>query len=237
MIRTKKVREPASMARIKDLAPDDRPREKLMRNGGRVLSDAELIAVLLGTGTRQVSAVELARILVKEYGSLADLVRREPPELAQFKGMGMVKAARLTAAFEIMRRVQSGAGLEKRTIRSPKDAVEEFLPYLRDLNKEVFKVILLNSANRILRDIDITQGTLNASLVHPREVFKAAIDHHAASIILMHNHPSGNAEPSSEDLAITEQLRQAGQVMGIPVRDHIIIAAGSFTSLAERGYL
>lgn len=108
---------------------------------------------------------------------------------------------------------------------------------LRDLKKEIFKVVLLNSANRIIRDVTISEGTLNASLVHPREVFKAAIDDRAASVILLHNHPSGNPEPSAEDISITEQLRQAGKIMGIPVRDHIIVAGSHFTSLAKSGYL
>jgi DNA repair protein RadC len=158
-------------------------------------------------------------------------------ELMRIHGIGEAKAVELLAAFELGRRVQ-GAKLEDRTtIRSPEDVFRVLQPRLRDLKKEVFYVLLLDSKNGLQREQEVTSGTLNASLVHPREVFKPAIDFLAASVIVVHNHPSGNPEPSAEDKEITKQLVEAGKILGIPLHDHIIIAGNGYTSLAERGLL
>ncbi len=234
----KKVRETSDYhAKIKDWSEDDRPREKLERHGSSALSDAELLAILIGSGTKNITALDLAKTLMAEYGTLAGVAKCSFHELSRFKGIGRVKAIKLVAAFEMVRRVEARPDQKKTKVNAPEDVAQKYLPLMRDLKKEIFKVILLDSANRIIRDVTISEGTLNASLVHPREVFKAATDERAASIILLHNHPSGNAEPSVEDIAVTEQLKQAGKIMGIPVRDHIIVAGYRFTSLAKLGYV
>ncbi len=232
----KKVRETSEYA-IKEWIQEERPREKLEQRGASALTDAELLAILINSGTKKITAVDLAKTLITEFGDIAELAKSNFLELRRFKGIGKVKSLKLIAAFELLRRIQAHRPEKKARIKSPEDVAAHFIPLLRDLKKEIFKVVLLNSANRIIRDVTISEGTLNASLVHPREVFKAAIDDRAAGIILLHNHPSGNSEPSSEDIAITEQLRQAGKIIGIPVRDHIIVAGSRFTSLAKLGYL
>lgn len=234
----KKVRETSEYhSKIKDWSHEDRPREKLEQRGPAALTDAELLAILIGSGTQRITALDLAKTLLSEYENIAELAKCNFQELRQFKGIGKVKAIKLVASFEMLRRMQAHRPAKKTKIKTPEDVAEKFIPVLRDLKKEIFRVVLLDSANQIIRDVTISEGTLNASLVHPREVFKAAIDERAASVILLHNHPSGNPEPSAEDISITEQLRQAGKIMGIPVRDHIIVAGAQFTSLAQLGYL
>lgn len=238
MPQEKKVRETSEYhSKIKDWSHEDRPREKLEQRGPSALTDAELLAILIGSGTKRITAVDLAKTLLSEFGHTAELAKCNFQELKQFKGIGKVKAIKLVAAFELMRRTQAQHPSKKTKVKTPEDVADRFIPLLRDLKKEIFRVILLDSANQIIRDVTISEGTLNASLVHPREVFKAAVDDRAASVILLHNHPSGNPEPSAEDISITEQLRQAGRIMGIPVRDHIIVAGSHFTSLAKLGYL
>lgn len=234
----KKVRETTEYhSKIKDWSHEDRPREKLEQRGPAALTDAELLAILIGSGTQRITALDLAKTLLSEYENIAELAKCSFQELRQFKGIGKVKAIKLVASFEMLRRMQAHRPAKKTKIKTPEDVAEKFIPALRDLKKEIFRVVLLDSANQVIRDVTISEGTLNASLVHPREVFKAAIDDRAASVILLHNHPSGNPEPSAEDISITEQLRQAGKIMGIPVRDHIIVAGAQFTSLAQLGYL
>jgi DNA repair protein RadC len=156
--------------------------------------------------------------------------------LRQYKGLGNTKALTLVAAFEMGRRM-SQTDLNRRCINSPADAVEVIRPIIRDLTYEVFMVLLLDSANHLLRSVTISEGILNSSLVHPREVFKPAIIEPAASIILVHNHPSGNPEPSSDDIQITHQIAESGKILGIPINDHIIIAIDKYTSFAEKGLL
>lgn len=238
MMTTKKVREPSVYrTRIKDWSEEERPREKLELRGPKALTDAELLAILLGSGTRKITALDLARTLIEDHKHLAGLAKTGVSELRQYKGVGKVKAIKLVAAFEIARRVEAFTEQPRARIKSPEDAVQWFRPFLRDLRHEVFIVILLDGASQIIKDVKVSEGTLNASLVHPREVFKAALDERAASVILMHNHPSGNPDPSGEDLVVTRQLVEAGRIMGIPVRDHIIVAGSGYTSLATLGHL
>jgi DNA repair protein RadC len=223
--------------RIKDWPEDERPREKLLRQGASVLSDGELLALLIRSGTGKETAIDLGRRILTEQRSLRNIAGMSANELMRIHGIGEAKAVELLAAFELGRRVQ-GAKLEDRTtIRSPEDVFRVLQPRLRDLKKEVFYVLLLDSKNGLQREQEVTSGTLNASLVHPREVFKPAIDFLAASVIVVHNHPSGNPEPSAEDKEITKQLVEAGKILGIPLHDHIIIAGNGYTSLAERGLL
>ena len=234
----KKVNEPATNhSKIPDWPESERPREKVMLHGIGSLSDAELIAILLRTGSGKITALDLAKIVVRDFQTLDYLSSRPYRDLRQYKGLGNVKAITLAAAFELGRRSAALHRNERFQICSPEDVVQRFQPLLQDLHHEVFKVLLLDSANHLLRDETITTGILNSSLVHPREVFRVAILEPAAGIILLHNHPSGNPEPSSEDLQITRQITEAGKIVGIPVHDHIIIALDKFTSFAEKGLL
>ncbi len=222
--------------------PSDQPREKLLQHGPAVLSDAEVLALLLGSGTRtsdgSISAVQLGRSLVQAYGSLHDLSQRAPKELTRVQGVGPAKAAKLMAAFEAGRRVESQRRDDERVqVTSPDDVADVYGPLMRDLKKEVFKVVHLNTANVIIDDYTVSEGGLASSVVEPRAVFEQAILDNAAAVICLHNHPSGNPEPSREDIRITRQLVEAGETMGIPVHDHLIIAGTEHTSLAERGVI
>lgn len=223
--------------KIRDWPANERPREKLINQGPEILTESELLAILIGSGSGKVTALDLAKRLMVEHKSLRSLASSGVGDLKQFKGIGDARAVAIVAAFELARRLHSSPEEVQQIIRTPADVAEKFIPILRDLKQEVFLVILLNSANRIIKEVTITRGLLNSSLTHPREVFRHAIVEHAASIILMHNHPSGNLEPSQEDISITKQLVEASKVVGIPVHDHLIIAGGGFTSLAERGLM
>ncbi|PEN13658.1 hypothetical protein CRI94_08480 [Longibacter salinarum] len=226
---------------IHEWDPDDRPREKLMQQGPSVLSDAELLALLLGTGTRTsdgpISAVQLGRAVLSTFGSLHSLSKRALKELTRVPGIGPAKASTLMAGFEMGRRAASQTSGERVQVTSPADVAAVYGPLMRDLKKEIFKVVHLNTANVILNDYTVSEGGLAASIVEPRAVFEKAILDNAASVICLHNHPSGNLEPSREDIRITRQLVDAGGLMGIPIQDHIIIAGDSFTSLASRGVI
>lgn len=235
---TKKVNEPSTYhLAISEWPAEERPREKFLKSGGESMSDAELLAILLRTGSGKITAVDLAKGVLKEFGTLEELARRPVQDLVRFHGLGSVKALSLLAAFEVGRRTASVGRSGKLQIRGPEDVVNRFQPLLRDLKHETFRVLLLDSANHLMRDVKVSDGILNSSLVHPREVFRPAILELAAGIILLHNHPSGNPEPSAEDREVTKQIVDAGKIVGIPVHDHIIITASSFTSFAERGLL
>lgn len=231
------LQEPVVHIRIKDWPEDERPREKLLRRGSHALSDAELLAILVRSGTGRQTALDVARHILVQERNLRRIAGKSSAELMRIKGIGRAKAVELLAAFEIGRRVETAHEEEKSIVRSPEDVARLMLPVLRDRTEEVFFVLLLDANNGVKDSIEITRGTLNASLVHPREVFKAAIDHLAASIIVVHNHPSGNREPSREDVEITKQLVEAGKIIAIPLHDHVIIAGDGYTSLAERGLL
>ena len=220
---------------VKELPLDDRPREKLLLRGAQSLSDAELVAILLRTGKKGKSVLEIARELINNEGNLAMLATKTVDSLQKISGIGKDKAATLAAAFELSRRILSQPKwLSNRKITSPQDVAEIFIPILRDDNKEKFIVVCLNSANKIIKHETISVGNLNSSIVHPREVFKVAIDNSSASIILIHNHPSGNPEPSNEDIRITKKIVETGKIMEIPVFDHLIIAGETYTSFDEK---
>ncbi|MEW6509465.1 MAG: DNA repair protein RadC [Bacteroidota bacterium] len=222
---------------IRTWPSDERPREKLLQHGPSVLTDAELLAILLRTGSGTESAVDLSRGLLAREGGLQGIARRNVDELTRCTGIGAVKAAGIMAAVEIGRRLQREGNSGKTFVRSPEDAARLLIPRLRDLRHEAFIVLVLDSNNGVVADVELSRGTLNASVVHPREVFKLAIDRLGAAVIVAHNHPSGNPEPSREDLEITRQLAEAGRIVGIPLHDHLVIAGNGFTSLASRGHL
>ena len=199
------------------------------------MTDAELIAILLRTGTKGTSVIELAQTIIQKYNNLSALAMESIESIKKSHGIGKDKAATLAAAFEISRRVESQSKwFSNKKITSPNDIAEIFMPLFRDEVKEKFLVICLNSANKIIRYEIISVGSLNSSVVHAREVFKVAIENNSANIILLHNHPSGNEEPSSEDIQVTKRLVEAGKILEINVFDHIIIAGNKFTSFVEK---
>src|SRR5687768_15198482 len=215
----------------------ERPRERLYYNGADALADAELLALQLGSGRRGKSAVEVAREMLAAYGSLAGVAGREPTELARLPGVGRAKAARLASAFELTRRLRARTPGARIALSSPAQVHAAFAPLMEDLPREVFRVALLDAQNGLLRDVVISEGTLSASLDHPREVFKPAILENAASLILLHNHPSGDPTPSREDVRLTRQLVESARLLDLRVHDHVIIGRGRFISLAERGII
>jgi DNA repair protein RadC len=215
----------------------ERPRERLLQQGPHRLSEAELLGILIGKGTKQKTAIDLARELLDRYESLENLFSRSPSELMKVKGIGSAKAATLSAAFHLVRRVEAKATTNRTTFKRSSDVKDHYLPLMKDLRKEVFKVLLLNRANRLIKEVTISEGTLDASIVHPRDVFREALLESAAGVILLHNHPSGNPAPSEEDIRITRQIAEAGRVMGIKVYDHIIVGGESHRSLADEGLI
>ncbi len=208
----------------------------MMKHGSAALTEAELLAILIRTGSKGVTAVDLAKKLLSDQRTLRDLARMSVVDLGQL-GIGRVRASALVAAFELCRRMPASGGPERPIFRAPEDVALVFLPKLRDLQHEEFWVLLLSTSNQLIREKCITSGTLNSSLVHPRECFAEALKEKAASVIFVHNHPSGNPEPSQEDLSITRQLTEAGKILGIPVYDHIIVGGAQFVSFAQRSLL
>lgn len=224
---------------IKNWPEDERPREKLMKHGASSLSDSELLAILIHTGSSNRSALDIAKQMLQEYTDVRGLSGLTVSDFKQkkFKGIGKAKGVILAAAFELARRVSGSRGNQNPQIKTPNDVAEIYGAELRDIKQEEFRVVCLSSSNRVIQAKTITRGLLNSSLTHPREVFREAILENAASVILLHNHPSGNLEPSREDIQITKQLVEAGKIIGIAVHDHIIIAGDGFTSMMERGLL
>jgi len=222
---------------IRGWPESERPRERLYSNGPTALADAELLALQLGSGTRGKDAVEVARAVLAAYGSLAEVAGCEATELARLPGVGRAKAARLASAFELTRRLRARTPGARTPLGSPAEVYAAFGPLMEDLKREVFRVALLDAQNGLLRDIVVSEGTLSASLVHPREVFKPAILESAASVILLHNHPSGDPTPSREDVRLTRQLVECARLLDLRVHDHVIVGRGRFISLAERGMI
>lgn len=219
---------------IKELPEEERPREKMIRFGAAQLSNSELLALLIGAGTRDASALALAdRILSLEQAGLSFLADCTPEELAGVDGIGPARACRIAAAAELGKRIAGSAGGRRTTLGGPADVAACFMEDLRHRKKEVFRVLCLNTKNELLSMEDVSVGNLNSSIVHPREVFRAAVKKGAASVILLHNHPSGHPDPSRNDIDVTRRLSETGVLLGIPVLDHIIIGDGVYTSLKE----
>lgn len=227
------------MRSIKDWPADERPREKLLAQGADKLTDAELLALIIRTGdsSSKCSAVDLARGLLKRFGALRQLSSASIGELCQQPGIGPAKAAEIQALFQIARRFSDSRLQPGQAYRSSTDAFAHFHERLCDYRKEVFIALLLDSKNRLIREVQISEGSLTASIVHPREVFAPVLRESAAAILFVHNHPSGDPTPSREDIEITTRLKQVGDLMGVRVLDHIIIGKGDYVSLADRGLL
>jgi DNA repair protein RadC len=215
----------------------DGPRERLERLGAEALSDTELVALLLRTGSGAGGAIAVAGTLLAHLHGLRGLAIAAPRELRGVAGVGPAKAATLGAALELGRRLATRRLREGDPVLSPRDVFRHFHARLRDAPCERFLVVLLDGRHRVLREVATSQGTLTASLVHPREVFRPALREAAAALILVHNHPSGDPAPSPEDREVTARLVRAGELLGIPVLDHVIVAERGFTSLREEGLL
>ncbi len=224
---------------VRDLPKEDRPREKLIDRGAAALSDTELLAILLRTGTSSVSVLHLAEEVLAKYRDkgLVAIMNMSPQEIATVHGVGLAKAATIVAAVELGRRLSTRAAQKTEKIEGPEDAARYMMPMLRYEQKEHFLVMLLDVRNRVIATSTISVGGLTSSIAHPREVFREAIRHSAAALILVHNHPSGDPSPSREDIQLTRQMMKAGEVMGIPVLDHIILANDDFLSIKEANCL
>lgn len=218
----------------------DRPRERLRDRGSRELSNRELVAILVGSGGRGGSALTVAeRVLAGVEGSVRKLAAADGATLQAVEGVGEATAARILAALELGRRAAAevSEGNGESVIRGPADVHRRLGPRLRDLRQEEFHVLLLDTRHRVRREVLVTRGTLDCSLIHPREVFRLAVLEGAAGVILVHNHPSGDPTPSPEDRAVTRQLADAGRAVGIPVLDHVVVGDGRWVSLSEEGGL
>ncbi|CAM3502041.1 RadC family protein [Marinicrinis lubricantis] len=222
---------------LRDVPSEERPRERMLQFGEQALSNAELLAIILRTGTVAESSVHLAQRILKQSGGLRYLVDCTVQQLTRIKGVGPAKALQIKAGIELGRRISKSMLDQTAVIRSPEDAAQLVMEDMRYLQKEHFVCLFLNTKNQVLGQETLSMGSLNASIVHPREVFRAAIKRSSASIICVHNHPSGDPTPSPEDLSITERLVEAGEIIGIEVLDHIIIGDQKFISLKQLGQM
>ena len=226
--------------KMKDLPVSERPYEKLEKYGPEMLSNAELLAIIIKTGTREETSIALAQRILKQDegnegpGFLHDISLEQ---LQTIKGIGRVKAIQIKALMELSKRIASTFGTNRVVIRSAEDVCRMLMEEMRHKKKEVFKAVLLNTKNHVLKQVEISVGSLNASIVHPREVFSEAVKSGCSGILFVHNHPSGDPEPSAEDIDTTLRLVNAGGILGIKVLDHIIIGDGRYVSFRDRGLM
>lgn len=222
--------------RINELADNQKPRERLLSHGASHLSHAELLAILINTGRKGSSSIDIANELLKSVDNLKELKMLSISDLNKIKGVGLYKALILKAAFELGERMHSGSVDDKIQISSPKDVADFMMGKMEHLTQEKFIALFLNSKNVIIKQKTIFVGTLNSSIMHPREIFSEAIKCASNAIIVIHNHPSGDVTPSNEDIKTTERLKKCGQVLGIDLLDHIIIGDHIYLSMVEEGY-
>ncbi len=224
---------------IKDWPEDERPRERLIKYGSSSMSDAHLLGILIGSGDRctRKNAVDLSRDLLNKFGTLENIDQASITEICQIKGIGPAKAAQIKAALEVGKRMVAKTSGKKIKMKSSRVFFEHFSPFLKNLKKEIVKIVLLDPKLQFIKEITISEGSLNASIVHPREVMIPAIKESAASFALIHNHPSGDPTPSQQDLEITHRLSKTGKIIGINMVDHIIIGGNDFFSFADEGLL
>jgi DNA repair protein RadC len=222
--------------RILDMQKEERPRERLLKNGASSLADSELLAIILRTGTKQENVINLCQRILSMY-NLKQLSQINIARLTEIHGIKESKAAQITACFEIARRLETFSEESKQKINSPEDVYRRIYPRMREQKKEMFIELCLDTKNQIIKEETISIGSLNANIVHPREVFKMALAESAAHIIVVHNHPSGDPTPSREDIEITKKLAETGKVMGIDVLDHVIIGDGRHFSMKEAGHI
>ena len=224
---------------IKHWPEDERPRERLVKFGGDALSDAQLLAILIGSGASgdKKSAVDICRDLLKMFDNLSNLDRASVAALCKVKGIGLAKAAQIKAALEVGKRLASTRSGNTARMTTSRAFVEYFAPFMKNLRKEVVKVALLDNKLQIIKDFVISEGSVNSSIVHPREVMIPAIKESATKIVLVHNHPSGDPSPSQADIEITHRVSKAGEIIGIKLLDHIIIGGTEFYSFADEGMI
>ncbi|MED4129281.1 RadC family protein [Shouchella miscanthi] len=223
---------------IRDVPLQERPRERFLREGAKALSNQEILAIMLRTGTKQYSALQVAAELLSTYKTLTALSESSLEEMRLIKGIGVTKAIELAAAMELGKRINREGKGQKRVIASPDDAVQIVADDLIGIHQEHFVVLYLNTKNYVIKQKTVFIGSLNASIVHPREVFKEALRTSSAAVICLHNHPSGDPSPSPEDINVTKRLNEAGRILGISLLDHIIIGDEThYVSLKERGFI
>jgi DNA repair protein RadC len=222
---------------MREMPPEERPRERLKRLGAEALRDAELVAVILRTGTREAGVVALAERVLKEFGGLRPLSRAAVDEIRRIPGMGEVKAIELKAALELGKRLAEFNERERPRIRSSEDVSRLLMIRFKDCEAEQFKCLLLNTKNEVLRTVEVSSGGLDATMALPRDVFRQAVREGATGVIVAHNHPSGDPEPSREDIALTKRLVEAAAVLGIRLLDHVVFGDGRFVSLKDRNLL
>ncbi len=223
--------------RIKDWPESERPRERLAQHGAETLSDAELLAIILRMGDGERTAIDLARHLITTFGGFRGIDTRTVAELCQVNGIGTAKAAQIKAALEIGKRLFLETPRERARINSSEDAYRLVRPHMANLGREVFRVLLLTSRNMLIADQVLFEGSLTESIVSPRELVKAAVNEGAASVVLVHNHPSGDSRPSDADRRVTLRLKQACEVVGVAVLDHLIVGQDEYYSFADHGLL
>lgn len=222
---------------VKEMNPDEQPREKLMNHGPESLADSELLAILLRTGSRKMNVIQMSQAILDHFDGLRNLARKDWQDMKTIPGMGNVKAITLQAVFELCRRIQVASLGEQIKLTGPADVVAYFGPKLRDLTKEVFIVAFLNNAKIITGFEKISSGGSTATIVDPAEVIRQAVMNEANSMLLVHNHPSGDQKESRADIQLTKRIHKSGKLLGIPVNDHIIIAGDGFTSLKAKGLI
>jgi DNA repair protein RadC len=223
---------------IKDLAPEDRPRERMMAYGPQALSTTELMAILIGSGNKEHSALDIARELTVNNKKIKELAMiNSVAQLTHIPGLGLAKATLILAALELGKRIMQADSLEQLKISSPTEVAKLLMPRLRYEHNEHFLVVLLNSKNKVMALKQVSEGSLSSSIVHPREVFSPAVEFHAAAILVGHNHPSGDPSPSKDDKVLTEALVETGKILGIPLLDHVIVGDGRYYSFKAEGLL
>lgn len=233
-----KKRRYAFREAIKNWPEGDRPREKLKESGPGYLTDSELLAILIGTGAKDKNALDLARDLLRRFEDISGVESASVEEIKKVDGIGEAKAVAIKAAVELGRRfVSSQKNIKSSSIRTSEDIYSHYLPSMKNLKREVFKVAMLDSRNRVIRTATVSEGGLTSAIVQPREVFSHAIKESAPGVIVMHNHPSGDPEPSSDDINLTRLLVEAGDIMNIKVHDHLIIGDGAYFSFADQGLI
>lgn len=231
------MNEPSYSTAVRELPPEERPRERITRLGAEALRDAELIAVLFRTGTRELGAVALAEKLIRHFGGLRQVARASVEELQQVKGLGAVKAVEIKAALELGMRLANHVEERPGRIHAAEDVYKLLMREFKHREVEIFKAVLLNAKNDVLKSVDVASGGLDATMAMPRDVFRQAVREAAAAVIVCHNHPSGDPEPSQDDIALTRRLSDAAAVLGIRFLDHIVFGDGRFVSIKERGLI
>jgi len=224
------------MSSVREWPETERPRERLIKHGAETLSDAQLLAIVLRTGSNGNTVIDTAIQLLQEFGGLKGIDEASVSELKKFKGLGIAKISQIKASFELGRRLLSQR-VEEKIFNSAETVFRYFYPKINRLKKEVFITLLLDTKLKLIKEVKVSEGTLNQSLIHPREIFKEAVKESAYAMILLHNHPSGDPTPSEQDIEITKKLRKASEILEIPVLDHVIIGSGKYFSMKEKGIL